>query len=186
MNFAPLPENSPQNPLVARFQLTSDDLKAAQKIHRNQKIWPRLLLGISVFVIVAMQLLLFTTTGHLPTDILIPLGIFLAIFAFLIWKARKTQTQGLMFRHETQTEFSIENVINSYSVTSLNVGWRDVVKVNKSATHLLIYVTQTTMIIVPRRAFENDADFENFGNFAFSQWQNALPAPTSAPPIAAI
>ena len=100
----------------------------------------------------------------------------------LIFKANRAASKLKLFDVPSQTQISAQGVSNSYSVTRMFWGWADVNNVKIGPTHLLIYASANTFVIVPRRAFQSDAEYEHFADFAQAQWSSAQPA---VPPIAA-
>ena len=116
---------------------------------------------------------------HVPY--LIPAALFLLLTAILVAKANRAATKLKMFNAPSRTQLSAQGVENAYSVTRMFWGWADVVGMKVGPTHLLIYASANTFVIVPRRALQSDADYERFAEFAQAQWRNAQPA---VPPIA--
>jgi len=181
---SPLPDGAPL--LRADYQLTLADFKAARKLHAAQKPWTHVWLALSILLVVASNAWSFSLSGQIPFDILyylIPIGCLLFFVGLVRFQVNRNAAKMKMFNAASQTQLSDEGVANAYSVTRNFWGWADVVGVKSGPAHILLYASATTFVIAPRRAFESEADFERFAEFARTHWQASRPA---VPPIAAL
>ena len=53
------------------------------------------------------------------------------------------------------------------------IAWRGIVDVRRSADRIFFFMGKRLAYIVPRRAFDSDADFENFASVGEQRWRQA-------------
>ncbi len=190
-------------PLEARFQLDAADYKAFQALAKAGKpfIGKRQLASAlaALFVLIFVASLLFhrmlasqpaaspgnTTIGPtLDTIFLlfIPLGAFLMFSGWLLrLYSNKVSLRNIMFTEPTLVTLDESALTRQCGAFFSRAQWRGITRVIASDAHLILMISPNEGFIVPRRAFDDDASWQRFADFAQQQWQRAQPA---APPIA--
>lgn len=107
---------------------------------------------------------------------LLPL-IFIVGFWIFIMRAGKAERAKLLatpeFVQPRTTEITLEYLRHQTASGEFKTRWSGIQKVVESATHIVLWVSQTEAHVVPKRAFANHEDATQFAQTATKYWQQA-------------
>lgn len=182
-------------PMTAEYELTKDDLGAFNLYHHFHSPTARRHYLRAWFMPAIVWLLVCIGIWHLADKErntpwktfldLLPLfsGVPLHLVIFpqwYRWKVRKIvagmvgegRNRGLFSRH--RITISTESVTDSGELCQTATAWRAVERVAASEEHAYIYTNALTAIIVPRRAFADPPEFEQFVRAAKDYHEKAM------------
>jgi len=134
-----------------------------KSLTRHQIIWPAVLVIISLFVISSTR------------DVLV--GLLLITGAVLWSTVVATKIKKKFYKHimGSISDDDVATIIGEYTlrltpdglletkpVGELQIVWEDILKIEKSKSHLYIYLTEDAAIIVPKETVVNPNDLKSF------------------------
>jgi hypothetical protein len=114
-------------------------------------------------------------------------GAFLfAIYPGLVRATLRKNIQGMLREGRNQTmvgpqrqTFTPEQIVSSSSVGTATLSWATVERIAKTDTHIFVYLSAVSAIMLPRRIFPNDAAYEACFT-TLSQYQQGAGSATAA------
>ena len=113
--------------------------------------------------------------------LLIPIGVFMVFWGLLMLNNRNARGKNPMFAEPTFLTLDENAMTRKCGAYFNRIEWHGIARVIHSDAHLILMTSPIEGFIVPRRAFNSDADWQRFVDFARGQWQRAQPI---IPPIA--
>jgi len=107
------------------------------------------------------------------TVLMIGALLFVAVTTILFTLVSSFPRYGRAVREEHTVSLTEEGIVELGTHSRHTIAWAGVQRVRRTPRAVLIYLTETGAHIIPRRAFDNSAAFEQFFEFAL---ERATPA----------
>ena len=189
--------DSTSAPLEAHFQLDRDDAKAFELLAKGEtgasgggaQRLIRSLLVLVVMLVVA-SFVFRSRVAPAPARIapappgmtlasalslLVPLVIFGAFWFFIIQSNKNQVANRSAFAEPSLVRLDDTGLTNVCGAFSNIIEWRGFTSVVASGEHLALYTGPNQGYIVPRRAFDSDAAWQGFVDFARRSWEGTNP-----------
>ena len=205
---AQLRENrSVNSSLAAHFQLEAADVQAFQRYasgDKGKQLSPVQTLLALLAGVVIMGFFFYLTLPKSPAtrpiraasnagsplfsvlSLFLPMLLFTGFWLFLISASKKANKKSPILQHPSTVTLSNEELRVEFASTAVTNRWTGVSRVENTATHLFLFTQPADGFIVPRRAFNNDEEFEQFCGFARQKSEAARPPAPETPPIARV
>ena len=189
-------------PLEALFQLGEADYKAFRVLASTGKgtnSTRRIVLSLlALFALILVASFVFhralasraiapradtSGTPNLTTVMLLLASVifYLVVWGVLVINNKKSRAANPNFAEPTLLALDESALTRRCGAFFIRVEWNGIARVIASETHLILMTSPIEGFIAPRRAFDREADWQRFVDFARQQWQRAQPA---VPPIA--
>ena len=165
---------------------------AADIVALNLLVWPFWLSLVAIFAVILVILpLIFGVIDGIPARdfvrsidwsftawlLLILIGWVIAVTVFTYWVRRRRGLHGPMRFRLTDEGVAVRN-----RRMDLVVFWPAIRSITISESRLFLFLTRRTALIVPQKAFDNDADFRAFVGAAEEHWRNSSAVNSSQSP----
>jgi len=156
--------------VTVSFELTHPELRRGlAKILRKRRVW----LAVQTACLVALGISFLQTGRPVPGGLILAVAwlYLVTVFAGPYMAANKAFDTLCI---PTEMTFTDESYTAATSMARAEINWRKLVKTEEHAEFFLLYLTQKTAVIVPKRAFsvEDAAVFGAFLNAA--PWRNPV------------
>lgn len=95
------------------------------------------------------------------------------IFLVLIFTYITSQSQRKQNRQECKLSVSENGLISETPIGRSEIKWSGIVKIHQSYRYVLLYFSERTALLIPKRAFVNKAEADDFFNYAYQFWDMA-------------
>ena len=186
-------------PHEARFELNYQDLREKAKLiamhsdtQINNVVHP---LALAAFIFIPAYVLwapLLFPAPRAPGPvnwlralgvILLPELIFAGLLFYVAFQVFKARRKQLAFSEQNRVVLDANGATLHTDGRALAVQWRALRRVVATTDYICLFLGAGEGFIVPRRAFNSDADWQRFVDFASQQWQRDRP---TTPPIASV
>ncbi len=134
-----------------------------KSLTRHQVIWPAVLMVISVFLVSSTKdvlLGLFLITTAVLWSTLVTMRIKKSFYKQLMGSISDDDAATVVGEHTI--ELLGDGLLETKPVGELRITWDDIVKLERSKSHLYIYLTEDAAIIVPKETLVDHESFKPF------------------------
>jgi len=148
---------------TVQVQLTEDDFVAAMQLHalRAPRLW--VIVGVVVVLLLIADFNFYAGSGE-HSYLLLALGVIYAFvllvvvpYLILPWRARKQFRQMAASRDRFEVVWDNDTVTITAANWMQKSGWRDFVRSRENEKLILLYISDYSFRIVPKRAFAQAA-----------------------------
>jgi len=134
-----------------------------KSLTRHQVIWPAVLVVISVFLVSSTKdvlLGLFLITTAVLWSTLVTMRIKKSFYKQLMGSISDDDAATVVGEHTI--ELLGDGLLETKPVGELRITWGDIVKLERSKSHLYIYLTEDAAIIIPKETLVDHESFKPF------------------------